>query len=104
MEMPELLAVGDADDGSLLQAFHHHLVELGLTLIVEIGGGFVEEQPGGLMQQRTGEGDTLLLPARELYSPVSMLVESRCEVIEAHEAKRIIDFLAHESLMTRGVA
>ena len=50
MEMPELLAMSDADDGRVLQTLHHDVVELLLAFVVEVGRGFVEEQPGRLVQ------------------------------------------------------
>jgi len=59
----QLAAMTDADDRRSLQPLQEHFVELRLTRIVEIRGGFVEEQPGRLLQDRASERDALLLAA-----------------------------------------
>ena len=62
-------AVADRDDGGAGQGLAQHPVDLGLCLLVEGGGRFIEKQPVGLGQDRPGEGVALLLAARQAAVP-----------------------------------
>jgi hypothetical protein len=60
--------VGDDDDGSLgidgdaSKQFHH----IASGLRVKSGGRFIANENAGLMDQSAGDGDSLLLPSRQL--------------------------------------
>ena len=66
--------------------------ELGPTRRVEPGGRLVEQQDGGLMDQRTGECQALLLaPGQDVYRPVRPL-------LQAHELEHGLGPLRGECL------
>jgi len=54
---------------------HQHPVEFGLELLVERRGRFVQQQPVGLLEQRTGDRQALLLAAGEALRPNFLAVE-----------------------------
>ena len=53
---------GSAAVGQLLEALAHQ----DLALVVEGAGGLVEDEDGRVLQEDPGDGDALLLTAREL--------------------------------------
>ena len=57
--------VGDDQDGAPAHQGAQRLLDLGLGLRVGHGGGLVHEQDRGVQQDRPGDGDALLLPARQ---------------------------------------
>src|SRR4029077_21003129 len=79
----------NADDGAVLQAVCQQVVQPRLTCIVEVGTGFVQEQPAWFLQERTREGDALLLASGQLHSPVGGLVQAGDEMREADRCQCI---------------
>lgn len=61
-------AVGDGEDGPSLHEAAGGFFEQGFGLRVEAGGGFVEDEEGGILEESTGEGKTLRLSAAETGS------------------------------------
>ena len=55
--------VGDDQDGAPLHQGAQRLLDLGLGLGIGHGGGLVEQDDGGVQQDRAGDGDALLLAA-----------------------------------------
>jgi len=58
-------AVGDGDDSAALHQFARGFFEQGFGFGVEAGGGFVENQDGGIFEEGAREGDSLGLSAGE---------------------------------------
>ena len=59
------------DDGGLPPAhLHQRPLYVPLRLRIEGGGGLVEEDDGGGLEDRAGDGHTLLLPAAQLQPPL----------------------------------
>ena len=75
MEVGKRRAVGDADDRCIFQSFGKQLVRVLLARFVQRRGSFVEEQPCGLLQQRSGDGYPLLFAAGELLRPVMLFIK-----------------------------
>ena len=61
-------AVGDQDDGATLREIGERLLDDVLALRVEIGGGLVQDEDRGILQERPREGDPLSLPPGELHA------------------------------------
>ena len=59
-------AVGDEDDRFLPRQLADGRHDVVFTLGVHVGGGFVEEVDGRVVQQRTGHGQTLALTAGQV--------------------------------------
>ena len=57
--------VGDADDGAVLGKMVDGFLDFGLGLGIEGGGGFVEDEDGGVADKGAGDGDALALAAGE---------------------------------------
>ena len=64
-------AVGDGDDGFAGGKFFQGGLDHALALRIEGGGGFVEEEDWGVLQQGAGDGEALLLSAGELAALVA---------------------------------
>ena len=58
--------VGDEHDGHALAEFSEGFVEGGLDALVDIGGGFVEEEELGFGDEGAGDEDALALAAGEV--------------------------------------
>jgi len=58
-------AMGDADDGAIFGEVVDGFLDFGFGLGVEGGGGFVEDEDGGVADEGAGDGDALALSARE---------------------------------------
>src|SRR5476649_3000854 len=56
-------AMGDADDGAVLGEAVDGFLDFGLGLGIERGGGFVEDEDGGVADKSAGNGDALALAA-----------------------------------------
>ena len=61
-------AVRDEDDGPALGEIGESLLHDVLALGVEIGGGLVQDEDRGILQERSREGDPLPLPPGELHA------------------------------------
>jgi hypothetical protein len=70
----------------------HQLIEARLRSLIHHSGRFVEEEPIELLDQRSSEGDALLLAGRELERPMANLVESFGQVTESQGPHRIAQF------------
>src|SRR5215212_419361 len=66
--------VGDDQAGPALEGGGQGPLDLHLGLGVEVGGGLVEDDDGRVGQQQPGDGQALLLPARQ---PVAALADHR---------------------------
>src|SRR5829696_10205511 len=66
--------VGDDQAGPALEGGGQGLLDVDLGLRVEVGGGLVEDDDGRVGQQQPGDGQALLLPARQ---PVATLPDHR---------------------------
>src|SRR5829696_1840665 len=66
--------VGDDQAGPALEGGGQGLLDVDLGLGVEVGGGLVEDDDGRVGQQQPGDGQALLLPARQ---PVAALADHR---------------------------
>ena len=80
-------AVGDRNHDGARQPGPDQPVERELIALVERGGGLVEEDHRGLVQQNAGERDALLLAGGEHLGPVLGVVQpagqmSQCDVVE----------------------
>src|SRR6185437_10758787 len=64
-------AMADRDNAAVGQLLREQAIERGLRGLVERGGGLVEEQEFGGLQQRPRDAETLLLAERQ--HPVPML-------------------------------
>jgi hypothetical protein len=66
-DIERAVIVRDDDDAGVLLAgdFGEEFHDLAAALAVESGGGFVGEDEAGLVGERTGHGDALLLAAGE---------------------------------------
>src|SRR5471030_1878650 len=62
-------AVGDADDGAVFGEMVDGFLDFGLGLGIEGGGGFVEDEEGGVADEGAGDGDALALAAGEALAP-----------------------------------
>ena len=60
-----LQPVGDHQHRLLPGQRFHSLLELVLVLRVHVGGGLIEDDDRGVLQEAPGDGDALLLPAGE---------------------------------------
>mmetsp|Transcript_30344 Transcript_30344/g.81588 ORF Transcript_30344/g.81588 Transcript_30344/m.81588 type:complete len:276 (+) Transcript_30344:389-1216(+) len=66
-------AVSDDDGGASLEQPVQRILHQLLRLAVQCGGGLVEDEHGRVLEQRTGNGDALLLPTRDLHPPLPAL-------------------------------
>ncbi len=55
-------AVGDDETRAVFQQFLERLLNDELAIRINRGGGLVEDENGGISQDRAGEGDQLALP------------------------------------------
>ena len=58
-------AVGDGDDSAALHQFARGFFEQGFGFGVEAGGGFIEDEDGGVFEESAREGYALGLSAGE---------------------------------------
>ena len=75
-------AVGDGDQRGGGEAFAQAGVEFGFGFGIEVGGGFVEEEPVGAEEEGAGYREALLFAAGEALLPglgVVDLGDKRCE-------------------------
>src|SRR5438552_11163539 len=82
MEGAQRAAMPDADDGRMPRQAAQHAVKHGFAALVERRGGFIEEDDRGLGEEHPGEGEALLLAARQALGPVVELVEIAGEMTE----------------------
>ena len=76
------------------QALFERRVDVGFERFVERGGGFVEEEPVGLREQRARDRDALLLAAREALSPIAFLIELALELGQLRGVQGRLDLIA----------
>ena len=57
----QLLAARDTDHRRIGQPVGQQFIQLHLALVVEVGGGLIEEQPFWPLQQSSRERDALLV-------------------------------------------
>ncbi len=93
----------DRDDGRAGELLAQHPVDRRLARLVEGGGGFVEEQPVGLGEDRAGDGEPLLLTARQAPIPGIDLVEPVGERGQLRGDERVADRRVGELLAGGGV-
>src|SRR5262245_54835409 len=96
-------AVSDRDHGRLRQLLRDEVVGALLHPLVEPGGGLVEEDPVGLLEQYAGQGNALLLAAGEGLPPVRALVEALPERAEVERRQHLADALVREGALLGGV-
>src|SRR6516164_10084002 len=75
VELNKTRAVADGDDSRIGQPVEQQAIKLGLGRLVQGGCRLVQEQPIGLLQERAGDRQTLLLAARQLVGPIGGLIE-----------------------------
>ena len=75
--------MGDADHGGGRQTLEQHFVHAAFRGLVQIGGGFVQEQPARFQQECAGEGDALLFTARKLgrVMPGPLCKTDKCQFL-----------------------
>ena len=94
MERRERRAVADRHDGRFRQALLEQPVERRLRRLVERGGGLVEEQEIGRLQEGARDAEALLLAERQHAVPVRLLVEPLRQGGQADGADRLREPLA----------
>jgi hypothetical protein len=92
-------AVGDADDGAVFGEVVDGFLDFGFGLGIERGGGFVEDEDGGVADEGAGDGDALALAAGEALAAfaergVVALRQGLDEVVRVGFAGGGDDFLA----------
>jgi hypothetical protein len=75
MKVAKRRSVTHAEQSRPWEPITHQTVEARFRCLVHGRGGFVEEQPIGLLHESAGKGNALLLTRRELKCPVTGLVE-----------------------------
>ena len=100
-------AVGDADDGAVFGEVVDGFLDFGLGLGIERGGGFVEDEDGGVADEGAGDGDALALAAGEALAAfaeggVVALREGLDEVVGVGFAGGGDDFLARGADFAEG--
>ena len=63
--------VRDHDHGAVLHQVGQRLLHQQLGFGIQVRGGFVQDQDGGVLQQRAGDGDTLPLAAAQARAAVA---------------------------------
>ena len=86
--------MADRDDARVGQALFERRVDVGFERFVERGGGFVEEEPVGLREQRPRDRDTLLLAAGEALTPIAFLIELALELGQLRGVQGRLDLFA----------
>ena len=76
MERGHVAAVRDGDDRGSGKLVAQGGVDFPLGVFVEIGGGFVEEEPVWPQQQGARDGEALLFAAGEQLRPVGVFIET----------------------------
>ena len=100
-------AVGDGDSGSALHEGVESLLDGEFAFGVEGGGGFVEDEDGGVAEECAGDGDALSLAAGEVEAAVADggvvgLGEGLDEVVGEGGACGGADLVEGESIGTEG--
>ena len=62
-------AVGNGDDGLAPGQLRQGVLDQMLVLGIDAGGGLVQDDDGGVLQDGPGDGDPLPLPAGEVPPP-----------------------------------
>ena len=89
-------AVGDDQGGALGRDLVEARLDLALGLGVERRGGLVEDQDARLLEDDAGDGDALLLAARQLEPALAdhavvAVGQRRDEIVDARVPRRLLD-------------
>ena len=110
--------VGDGQGGAAMSQLFKALSHKDLALVIQCAGGFVQNQDGRVLQKYPGNGDTLLLDAKncvvyggkKLIAAVGVenlvIVEGRdsilvCPVDQAQRVKEVVETLEKEGRTER---
>ena len=97
----ELGPVADADDGRLRAALAEELHQLFLALRIERRRRFVHHDDVRLVQEDAGEGEALLLAARQGLVPGRLLVDALDQMAEADMLEGFGDLLVGDTSRRR---
>ena len=93
VERFELGPVADADQRGLFRLLAQELHQLVLALGIERGGRLVEHDDVRVVQEDAGEGETLLLAARQRLVPRRLVLDALDQMVEADALEGFGDLL-----------